>query len=274
MNINFNIEKLDNKIIFIHSKINSLDDFLKDFFDYFFSGFNLWKYVNYKVSIDEYDSSKNKKIYNKLLNFFDLIKNNNSNYENFFMGKIGEYIASIILINYFKYNMILPKISMTTSFNTNSFGIDLVFYNYNDMSLVLGESKLTHNLKSGIDKIKNSLINYRDLIIDEINLFYSKEEMIPEKLLPNILYNFNDLLNNDIIKKIIIPLFITHGTEIKIDDIFKQLEELKKYCSVLDFQIGVNIEYMIISLPIIDKKQLFTFLEKELKERCEEWKKL
>ena len=131
-------------------------------------------------------------------------------------------------------------------------------------------AKVSKNLSNGIRLLKDSLKTYETQIRDEFRL-----------VLSNRLYSdkfgvfgerFNDVIENCInietfiniaeIKHIGVPLFIAHGEQIDVYDIFKYLESIKEV-SLFDLKTS----YIIISLPIFNKSKIISLFTQFIAER-------
>ncbi len=186
------------------------------------------------------------------------------------VGKIGEYIFHNILIEYFNLCCIIPKLNLVTNRNMSIYGIDVIFYDFNDNSLIFGESKVSQSLDNGINLINDSLKNYEHQISEEFRAILSSQtlpiENIPDemKIYIDQCINFKKFIEVANIKKIGIPLFIMHGDDYDIDIIFEKLKKIKAA-----HVLGLEIEYIIISLPILDKNIFQTTLLQFLREKSD-----
>ena len=71
-----------------------------------------------------------------------------------------------------------------------------------------------------------------------------------------------DFVGKAKIETVGIPVFIAHGGNNDVDDIFKKLKKIKKVSLY-----GLNMKYIVISLPLVDKEKLMKFFAKMLVER-------
>lgn len=91
------------------------------------------------------------------------------------VGKIGEYIFHNILIDYFDSLCIVPKLNLTTNRNMSIYGIDVIFYNPSNNTLMFGESKVSKSLDNGISLVNDSLKNYEHQIFEEYRAILSSD---------------------------------------------------------------------------------------------------
>ena len=156
----FIVHQMEDNYSMIHIEIKDNEEFYKSLFDCFFTEDKLIKYaenkfnlkfsptkINFttlykhlKVYIDDF----NKEQYSideleeemlKVLNEEYSIENKNGNLRVRLdkIGKIGEYIFSCILNEYFKFQCIIPKVHLQTSYNMSIYGIDTLFYSEENM---------------------------------------------------------------------------------------------------------------------------------------------
>lgn len=174
------------------------------------------------------------------------------------IGKIGEYIFSNILSEYFGYQCIIPKLNMLTDYNMSIFGIDTLFYSHENKLILLGESKVSKSINNGIALINESLSSYQAQIDDEFELILSqrwlKDKMgyfaddFGDKI--EISMNMSDFIKKADVRNIGIPIFIAHGGIETTEEIFNELSKIKK----IDLY-DIETNYIIISLPLIDKDE-------------------
>lgn len=288
---NFTLYMNGEKNIFIHVDIDT-SEFYKNLFNYFFHEDRILNYISNKTNIKF--SSKQEdfvKLYKKINDFIDeenlsidLIDFENElkkyiDWENYSkeelltlrrdkVGKVGEYIFHNILVDYFNSLCIIPKLNITTNRNMSIYGIDVIFYNPSDNTLMFGESKVSKSLENGIKLVNDSLKNYEHQIFEEYRAILSNN-IIPMQNLPqnlkkyiNTCIDFKRFVLEANINTITIPIFIAHGEEYEINEIFEKMNNLKK-TTVLD----LNIKYIIISLPILDKNVFQSSLISFLRER-------
>ena len=72
----------------------------------------------------------------------------------------------------------------------------------------------------------------------------------------------SDFVNKAKIETIGIPIFIAHGGDVDVGDIFEKMKKIKKISLY-----GLKMEYIIISMPLIDKKEIMKCFAKMLVER-------
>ena len=281
---------------FIHININDSKLFYKEIFDYFFSENLLLKYIENKSSVHfEPTVIHYTTLYKKLSTFIDkenweslspntekdLLSIDPTEYtiieENGIkkiridkIGKIGEYIFSNILSEYFGFQCIIPKLNLITDYNMNVFGIDTLFYCPKDKLILLGESKVCKNVYNGIQLINASLKNYQSQVDSEFELILSqriyKEQFgkfgldFGEKIEMSL--SMSEFIKKADIKKICIPIFIAHGETTDVKEIFDEFSKTKKIGLY-----GIETKYIFISLPLIDKKEFANFITGELIKR-------
>ena len=157
------------------------------------------------------------------------------------------------------------------------FGIDTLFYSAENDMILLGESKLSKSLKNGIGLINKSLKTYEQQIKDEFVL------MLSNRFLKNNLGIFGDKYSDAIelslnieefvvnanVKRIGIPIFLAHGTDTNVDEILKQIKSIKQHTF-----LGIETQYIILSLPIVDKSKLIGAFTQEIAERRATYERL
>lgn len=186
------------------------------------------------------------------------------------MGKIGEYIFGTLLSDYFKFECVIPKLNLITDRNMSVYGIDSVYYSPHEKLVLLGESKVSKSLENGIAMINSSLASYQQQVDDEFTLMLSQRWLrdkmgcfgldFEEQLETSI--KMSDFINKAKIETIGIPIFIAHGGVVDVDDIFEKMKKIKKISLY-----GLKTEYIIISMPLIDKKAVMECFAKMLVER-------
>lgn len=269
---------------FVHINITNPRLFYSKMFEYFFDESKLLRYIENKASISFRPTTANfAALYKKLKIFID--KENDiqipQNLEKNLLdivsaehtiieengikkirldkiGKIGEYIFSNILSEYFGYQCIIPKLNMLTDYNMSIFGIDTLFYSHENKLLLLGESKVSKSINNGIALINESLSSYQAQIDDEFELILSqrwlKDKMgyfaddFGDKI--EISMNMSDFIKKADVRNIGIPIFIAHGGIETTEEIFNELSKIKK----IDLY-DIETNYIIISLPLIDKDE-------------------
>lgn len=292
----FNVFSLDNSSIFIHINLTEAS-FYKGFVKYFLDESRILRYAENKANltftpskrnyvtlykhlgyyIDEYNLEKlpatiEEEVIKILADEYQLNDLGDGNLQVRLdkIGKIGEYLFCNLFSEYFNFNCIIPKVHLTTDFNMSIYGIDTLFYSTENDMILLGESKFSKSLKNGIGLINKSLKTYEQQIKDEFVL------MLSNRFLKNNMGIFGDKYNDAIelslsieefiananVKRIGIPIFITHGTDIDVDEILKQTKAIKQHTF-----LGVETQYIILSLPIVDKSKLISAFTQEIAER-------
>ncbi|MDD2391897.1 MAG: SAVED domain-containing protein [Bacilli bacterium] len=186
------------------------------------------------------------------------------------VGRIGEYINHLILSDYCGFSCIIPKVALTTNLNMSVFGIDQLFFDENEKILLFGETKVSKNINNGITLINKSLENYEEQIKKEFDLVLSESLIgknqsfkVFQKVIDTCI-SFDEFVNKIGLEKIGIPLFIAHGKEIDGGKILKSLSKIKKKKI-----LGLKTFYIVISLPIISKKDFIVELTKEIKKKLD-----
>lgn len=292
----FNVFSIENNSAFKYINFNDNDSFYNALFDYFFDEKKLIEYCANKKKLKFNPTSQNFAMFYKFLKkFIDseniekdiddideelfkiineeytlVIPESNSNQQKLRVkldkiGKIGEYIFSCILSNYYNYDCILPKLHLITNYNMSVFGIDTLFYREIDDLLLFGESKISYTLDNGINLINKSLKDYEKLISDEFEI------VLCNPLYKDKLNKFNEIFSDRAdscisivefiekakIQKIGIPIFIAHGRTTCEREILQGLSSIK-----IPNILGITPVLIAISLPIINKdKFIFTFTE-------------
>lgn len=294
---NFTIYNEDDKYCFITLDINE-DTFCESIFNYFFSENNLLSYSNNQKGTHFFPTKRNYSTFYKLLvKFFDkeeIIELNKDDYtedeidvlkdefeteENNNtikvrldkIGKIGEYILSTILREYFEFNCVIPKLMLVTNYNMSIYGIDCIHYSSKENLLMFGESKISKSITSGITLINKSLNNYEQSINDELALIIGNSLLekcmnLPDeiKAMANESISFHDFITKAQVTKIGIPVFIGHG---ELTDVSLINEKLKSITKQNFFNL--NTCYYVISLPFKDKNTFVNNLIKLIKDKCE-----
>lgn len=297
---NFNdfiVYKCDNNNSFVHIHLKDDISFYEKMFEYFFDENRFLNYIENKTSLKFEPSDKNYiTLYKQLSLFIDdeNIQKISDELENEVlkilkeeytleehvdgqlyirldkMGKIGEYIFSNLLSEYFGYSCIIPKVNLITDRNMNVYGIDTIFFYPEDNLILFGESKVSKSLDNGLALIKKSLLTYEKQIDEEFLLVFS-----------NRLYSdkfgafgdkYKDIIDKSLSMKqfiskvgitdIGVPIFIAHGQDVDPDKIISKLSSLKTI-SVH----GINVKYITISLPIINKSKMIAAFTNKIKER-------
>lgn len=292
----FNVYSTEGNYSFFHIEIEDTEDFYKKLFYYFFDENRLLQYAENNFHLKFEKSDKNyATLYKNLRYFIDekfLLENfdyevfdetiekilkeeyiiENKVGKNFIridkFGKVGEYIFSTILANYFKFDCIIPKIKLTTNYNMSVFGIDTLFYSSENNILLFGESKVSKSIQNGIELIKTSLKDYESQINNEFLLTLSNRTLncnpkFLEKFKQHIdtCINFDEFKNCANLEAIGIPIFIAHSSESNDPEYY--LNELikipkTKFCNL-------DTYYYSISLPIVNKDKMMVVFTAEMK---------
>ena len=299
----FNVFTLDNSNIFIHINLTE-DSFYRGFVKYFLDESRILRYAENKANltftpskrnyvalykhlgyyIDEYNLEKlpaaiEEEVLKILADEYQLNDPGDGNLQVRLdkIGKIGEYLFCNLLSEYFNFNCIIPKVHLTTDFNMSIFGIDTLFYSAENDMILLGESKLSKSLKNGIGLINKSLKTYEQQIKDEFVL------MLSNRFLKNNMGIFGDKYSDAIelslnieefvvnanVKRIGIPIFLAHGTDTNVDEILKQIKSIKQHTF-----LGIETQYIILSLPIVDKSKLIGAFTQKIAERRATYERL
>lgn len=299
----FNVYSLDNKNIFIHINLTE-NSFYQGFVRYFLDESRLLRYVENKANLTFSPDKRNYVTLYKHLGYYiddfnleklpatiedEVLKiladeyqlndpgDGNLQVRLDKIGKIGEYLFCNLLSEYFKFNCVIPKVHLTTDFNMSIYGIDTLFYSTENDMILLGESKLSKSLKNGIGLINKSLQTYEKQIKDEFVL------MLSNRFLKNnmgifgdkysdaieLSLSIEDFITNANVKRIGIPLFIAHGTDTNVEEILKQLKSIKQQTF-----LGIETQYIILSLPIVDKSKLISTFTQEIAERRASYERL
>lgn len=281
---------------FVHIDITNSKLFYAKMFDYFFDENRLLRYIENKASISFEPTSANyATLYKKLKIFIDkenhvsLSQNVESDLLGIIsaehdvveqngikiirldkIGKIGEYIFCNILSEYFGYQCIIPKLNMLTDYNMSIFGIDTLFYSHERKLLLLGESKVSKNIENGIALINKSLSSYQSQVDDEFDLILSQRWLrdkmgyfaddFGDKL--EVSVSMSEFIEKASVKRIGIPIFIAHGGSETTQEIFEKLSTIER---VTLYDLETN--YIIISLPLIDKDEFIKAFTLAIAER-------
>lgn len=295
----FTVYTKDDRYTFIHINIDDEKMLYKSMFEFFFTEERILQYVeNRKSVVFRPNKASYTKLYQHLLFYIDenktsiKVKDLDEQMEQILeiegivsyeegkkivradkIGKIGEYIFSCILSEYFGFTCIIPKIHLVTDYNMSIFGIDELFL-AEDM-ILFGESKVSINLQNGIKLIKESLKEYEKQIKDEYQLvlsnrFYGdKLQGFFEKFneYTEVCVSFDEFIQAADIKRIGVPIFIAHGES---DNIGFILDELSKIPT--NDILGLKTHYYIIALPIFDKFKMIAEFTSLIRYRIEEYK--
>ncbi len=295
----FTVYSVDEDFSFIHLNIDE-DHFYQDMFDYFFSADRLLKYaenrsnlkfepttINYvtlfkllegfideenvELPIEDFEES----IREIILNEYKFKKNEVGDLKIRLdkIGKIGEYVFSVLLWEFFQFDCIIPKVHLSTSRNMSVYGIDTLFYSIEDELILFGESKVSRSLDNGISLIKSSLNKYEQQIKDEFKIvlssriFGNRLEVFTEKYgaLVEQCISIEEFFELAKITKIGVPIFIAHGEDDCPETIFEKLSKIPK-----KKLLNLDTKYIVISVPIISKeKMVVTFTESIRRRRSE-----
>ncbi|QVK02062.1 DUF1837 domain-containing protein [Mycoplasma mycoides subsp. capri] len=286
----FKVYNEEDRFCFLHLDFENENDFLENIVEFIFSEQNLFMYYEDLIEYDSKPTARNYEIlYNNISLFLDReIKElvNDKNYENYELlindfiatskyifkkdkvGKIGEHILHIILKKYFNYKCVIPKFQLITSENMSANGVDALFFKKETNEFLFGESKFVNNLDAGISKANESLAKYPDIIrkeyenlikqgisLQQFNLNKVFTQLYSEKINTND--KFVDFMNSSN-SNMVISVLITHGKENNLYKIINDLVRINK----IKIDHNINTRYIIMSLPILNKKK---FLEVALK---------
>lgn len=279
---------------FVYINISDSESFYKNLFNYFFDETRLLRYIENKTSVSFSPTTINyAALFKKLKIFLDsendiklpgdleneildilceehtIIEDNGTKKIRLDkMGKMGEYIFSNLLSEYFGYQCVIPKLNMITDYNMSVFGIDTLFYSPENKLLLLGESKVSKTLKNGIALINKSLSEYQSQVDDEFELILSQRWLLDK--MGYFADDFGDKLETSLsmgsfiakanIQQIGIPIFIAHGgidtPEEILDSLIKKINKIKLY--------NLKTKYIIVSLPLIDKEKCIQTFTNEI----------
>lgn len=296
----FDIYKDGEYHTFIHISMDKKDKLYKGIFEFFFNDEKLLRYAEHKTSLHFEPTQENyctlfthlltyldeENITKKVDELSDIIKDVLLDEEEIEekdgklyirkdkIGKIGEYIFSCVLYDYYKFNCIIPKVLLGTDPNMNVYGIDVLFYSEKNNMLMFGEAKFSKNLDNGIKLIKESLKDYEKQLRQEFVCVLNK------RIYKNLLYKFNDLYGDKVaistsmdmfvkkagIENIGIPVFIAHGEEVEPEEIVKKLKTI----SLVEV-LGLKVSLIVISLPVINKKEFVAYFTGYIRERLDQY---
>lgn len=193
------------------------------------------------------------------------------------VGKIGEYAFHVLLSSYFGLSCILPKVKCSTDRNMSVFGIDTLFLDIDNRTIYFGESKFSKDLDGGIKLANRSFQEYEQQIKEEYRFVLSQEDAF------SLSDSFVSLFGNETkkcisfekfvtqagITKIGIPVFIAHGKYNDKDTPESYVKKMKEKIIKSTF-FGLPTQYILISLPVIDKSEFIkTAMEKVVKKQHE-----
>ena len=183
----FNVYTETDKYSFIHIDISDSPLFYNKIFDHFFNKDRLVQYIENMSNLKFNPSNKHYAMLYKHLGLYEddynlkiekskleeevikilkdeyTLEDDGDGYLKINldkMGRMGEYIFSCLLSEYFSFDCIIPKVHLTTDPNMSVFGIDTLFYSSKEKMLLFGESKLSKNINNGIALAKKSLKDY------------------------------------------------------------------------------------------------------------------
>lgn len=296
----FNVYKNERYHTFIHILMSKKYEVYNALFKHFFSEPKILRYAEHKSNLHFEPTQENYcSLYTHLLTYIDeenteksvewlsdIVKEVLADEEELVekggklyvrkdkIGKLGEYIFSCILYDYYKFDCIIPKLLLGTDPNMNVYGIDALFYSAKNNLLMFGEAKISKNLDNGIKLIKESLKDYERQLRQEYLCVLNK------RIYKGLLYKFDDLYGDKVavstsmdifikkaeIESIGIPVFIAHGEELNPEEIIKKLKTIS-----IDTVLGLKVSLIVISLPVIDKKEFIAYFTEYIRERLEEY---
>lgn len=302
----FTIYKSDVFSAFIYADFDKPDIFMEGLAEFILRETNLLNYANTLTPIEFVPSKKiYKKLYSTIGTFLnselellsfddvsgDVLDVLGEEYEfisvdgktliqNDKIGKIGEYIFHLLLSDYYGIHCIIPKFRCVTDRNMSVFGIDALFYNPETRSIYFGESKVCKTIDNAISLINRSFSNYEQQIKEEYKLVLSNDEVF------NLSQEFNDAFQEYTsvcitfeeftkaasIRRICIPAFLAHGGEIQEGSAVTYLDKMNKKLTRNQI-LGLETEYLFISLPIINKAQMMDVLMRKVVQKSNEYQK-
>ena len=293
----FVVYKSDNHNCFLHIQLKDDASFYEALFEYFFNETRFLNYIENRMAlnfeptdenyvtlykqlslyIDDENSAKSSDVLEKevlevLQNEYAVEKREDGDLYIKLdkIGKIGEFIFCNLLTEFFGYSCVIPKVNLTTDRNMSVYGIDAVFFCPENNLILFGESKVSKSIENGISLIKKSLSTYEKQIDEEFVLILSNR-LFSDKM-GALGDKYGDIINKSVSMKqfiskaeitdIGIPIFIAHGGEVNVNEIFKKLESIRK----INIH-GIDAKYITISLPIISKSKFMAVLTAKIKER-------
>lgn len=178
------------------------------------------------------------------------------------VGKLGEYVFHLLLTDYFQLDCILPKFRYTTDRNMSVFGIDTLFLDAKTKTIYFGESKFSKDIYNGISLVNRSLKDYEQQILEEYRIVLGPQDVFPlsQEFMDlfgghrQICISFNKLIEVANITTLGIPIFIAHGHGEEKNTPEDYINQMTTKIHKKDF-LGLDTQYIFISLPIIDKKR-------------------
>lgn len=272
----FNVLAETDNYIFLSTDIGNPKKLADSLFEYFFNERRIFSYFKCLEEnlIFEPSATNYASLYQNLSLFFD----SSPGISNDKAGKIGEYFLSILLLDFFEYECIIPKLVHITDQKMPIYGIDTLFYSVKLDLLMFGESKFSKTLSEGIKLIQNSLAVYKDQFEDEfrfivLNNGFSKSknpELVKMSKFSDCAINFKDFISRAKITRIGVPLFLCHGKDVDTASIMNQLKNIKKPVEIMT----LKIKYIIISLPINSKDLFLSYFKEKLITKQNEYKEL
>ena len=280
--------------IYLSLKIDNVFEMVNDIFDFFFSEETIYSHFKNRIDVPFLPEPKNHSLVFRYLKEFidseieetefspqdysqeiiDTIEEENRffnkhNIRRDKVGKLGEYLMSIILEKYFSFRCILPKMNLITNRNMSVYGIDTLYYSKEENAILFGESKFTTTLDHGLLLLSKSLEKYDSMIIGDIELIFTQDKLsilnLPNEKYKNAIECFVDVptfIKEVGIKEIWIPTFIAHGQDLDETTIVSKLNTLKR-----DNKMGMDTKYFVMSMPIKDVKTFIELITLKIKEK-------
>ncbi len=275
----FKVLQKSESFVFISVELPNIDKVAEQFVDYFFSESNVFAYFKSLESSCIFAPTKANYayLYNALSKFYDADRGSEELPRLDKVGKIGEYFLSILLLDYYNFDCIYPKLLTITSNNMSVFGIDTLFYSSKLNLMMFGEAKFTDSLIEGISQLERSLDEYESKLRSEF-LFMSTNlpEATSNQRIKDIFEKGNcaismeDFLKDAGFSAIGIPLFVCHGEEMDETIILEELKTIKIPKKIL----GFDVVPICISLPVNNKNSFIQNFIKNIKERANYYAKL
>lgn len=297
----FNVYKDDKASSFLYADCSNAELFMNGLADYILSESNLLNYANSLTPIEFIPTPRiYKKLYMTLSSFLneelDLLTYDNVSEEiqtvlgeeyKFIskdgetllqrdkIGKIGEYTFHVLLSNYFKVHCIIPKFRCTTDRNMSVFGIDALFLNPETSTILFGESKVCKSLENAIQLINRSLSEYESQISEEYRLVLSNDDTfnLSDEFLDifkehtDVCMTFEEFVRAANIKRICVPVFMAHGNSKSHNSVEYFLKQMNSKITTKQF-FGLDTDYLLISLPIIDKAKMMDSIMKKVVQKA------
>lgn len=274
----FKIEVEKEKYIFLSACMDNVDQIVDSCVNYFFNEENMFAYFN---ALEENDIFKptTENYVSLFRNIEYFIDDDISSTRKDKIGKLGEYFLSVILLDYFSADCVIPKLILITDNNMPIYGIDTLFYSPERDLLMFGESKFTDSVNNGISLLNVSLSEYEKQFNDEYRLIVnnrafekSKNQFVKQFAGPsNLATSFKNFVSKAGLKTLGIPLFVCHGEETDKREIFGAFSKKLRFREVIS---GMAIKYIIVSLPIKNKNEFVTILKGRLIEKKKWYERL